>query len=289
LFEAAVALALFGAIPVVIKAISANAFTIGIFRLVVATIGAIVYCAWKRQMAIAWRDVGRLALLGAIFFAHWITYFIAIKISSASIAAIGLSTYGIQLLILGALTKTTPGTSRLHRTDLVAVMLAVAGALVIVPDLTLRSSVLSGIALASLSALFYATLPILHQRFAAIPSSTRTLGQFAGALVLFLLFLPLSNWQLTGRDWGGLWFLGIGSTLIAHTLWVRVTTTLTPAAASVLYYGNLPFALLLSAFLLHEPFTTRTVVGALLIIGGGAIGLVSQARRNALRIVEEAV
>jgi drug/metabolite transporter (DMT)-like permease len=158
----------------------------------------------------------------------------------------------------------------------------------IVPKLTLQSSVVWGIALASLSAFFYATLPLLHQRFAAIPSSTRTLGQFAAALALFLLFLPLSNWRLSARDWAGLCFLGVGSTLIGHSLWVRVTTTLTPAATSVIYYGNLPFALALSAVVLHERFTVRTAVGAALIVAGGLIGLVSQARRNALHISEEA-
>src|SRR3712207_8980555 len=38
-----------------------------------------------------------------LFFAHWLTLFFAIKASSASIAAIGQSTYGVHLLLLGAL------------------------------------------------------------------------------------------------------------------------------------------------------------------------------------------
>lgn len=284
LAEAALALALFGAIPVVIKAIAANAFTIGIVRLVVATAGAFVFAAAKRELHVNRRDVPKLILIGAIFFAHWITYFFAIKIASASIGAIGLSTYGIHLLLLGALTRK----SGIHLVDGAAVLIAIIGAILVVPELTLRSSTVAGIALASLSAFLYATLPLLHQRYAAIPMSTRTFGQFAAALALFLLFVPLSNWNLTARDWAGLAFLGIGSTLIGHSLWVRVTTTLTPAATSVIYYGNLPFALALSVIFLKERFTARTAAGALLIIAGGIIGLLSQARRNAIRIAEEA-
>jgi drug/metabolite transporter (DMT)-like permease len=143
--------------------------------------------------------------------------------------------------------------------------------------------------LALLSALFYATLPILHQRAAHIPTSIRTLGQFGVALLLFLLFLPKSNWDLNGGDWAALLFLAIGATLIAHTLWVRVTTAISPAAASVVYYGNVPFALFLAVVVLGEPLTWRTVTGVLLIIAGGVAGLLPQLqhRREAAPAPEE--
>jgi drug/metabolite transporter (DMT)-like permease len=138
-----------------------------------------------------------------------------------------------------------------------------------------------GMALALASALLYATLPILHQRYVAIPMSLRTLGQFGFALLCFLLFLPKSNWDLTPMDWGGLAFLGFGATLVAHTLWVRVTTDLTPAVASIIYYGNVPFAVLLGVIILGEPLTWRTMTGSL-------AGLVPQLkqRRDALATPE---
>lgn len=278
--EAAIALVLFGCIPVVVKYVSANPWTIGIFRLAVATAGVFAFVRMRGRLPRLERgDLIRLAAIGVVFFLHWITYFLSIKISSASVGSIGLSTYGIDLLILGAIF----GHGRLHAVDVVAVLLAVTGAVAIVPEFTLRDNTTAGMLLACVSAVFYASLPILHQRFAHIPSSIRALGQFGFALVLFLFFLPKSDWHLRPVDWAGLAFLALGSTLIGHSLWVRVTTRLSPSATSVVYYGNVPIAIALSVAILHEPLSPRLIVGAALIIGGGILGLTSQWRRGAIR------
>jgi len=271
--EAFIALALFGCIPVAVKYVHANAYTIGIFRLAVATTVALTASALFRKLgSLRWEYLPKLALIGFLFFGHWLTYFLAIKLASASIAAIGLSTYGVDLLLFGALA----GHGRIQLRDAVAVVLAVAGAVLVVPDLRGGNAALGGLALSLLSALFYAALPILHQRASEISTSLRTTGQFGFALLFFLLFLPKSDWHLSSRDWAGLWFLAIAATLVAHTLWVRVTTRLTPATASVLYYGNVPFAVILGALVLHEPLTWRTAAGALLIIGGSVAGLLKK-------------
>ena len=121
----------------------------------------------------------------------------------------------------------------------------------------------------------YAALPLLHQRWAHIPTGIRTLGQFGFALLCFSFFVAKTDWDLTQRDWAGLLFLAIGVTLVAHSLWVRVTTRLTPSTTSILYYGNIPIALALSVVVLDEPLTLRTISGAALIISGGVLGLIT--------------
>jgi drug/metabolite transporter (DMT)-like permease len=271
--EALIAVALFGCIPVVVRSIAANPWTIGIFRLgVAATVLALLMAFRGDLRRIAPRDLLRLAIIGFLFFGHWATFFLAIKASSASIAAIGLSTYGVILLLLGAIF----GVQRARPRDILAVLLAASGAVLVVPTFDLRNAVALGMALASLSALFYAALPLLHQRWAHLPTKIRALGQFFFALLFFLLFAGRADWNLEGRDWGGLLFLALGPTLIAHSLWVRVTTRLSPSATSIIYYGNIPFAVILSVLLLGEPLTTRTLTGGLLIIGGGLFGLVQR-------------
>lgn len=270
LIDAAIALTLFGCIPVVVRSVSANAFTIGIFRLTIATLGLGAMMAFRRQLRrVPARDLARLAVIGFLFFAHWLTLFLGIKASSASIGAIGLSTYGAHLLILGALF----GGARVRTSDVVAVLIAIAGALLVVPAFNLGNDVALGMLLSSASALLYASLPLLHQRWSHIDDNTRALGQFAFALAFFLLFLGKAEWALTGRDWAGLLFLAIGVTLIGHSLWVRVTTRLSPSSTSILYYANIPIAIALSAILLGERLTIRSAIGAMLIIGAGVLGL----------------
>jgi drug/metabolite transporter (DMT)-like permease len=215
-------------------------------------------------------------VIGFFFAAHWLAYFFAIKASSASIGTIGLSTYGIHLLVLGALF----GRSRFAVVDALAVTLAIAGAVLTVPELSLRNASTVGMLLGVLAGFFYAVLPILHQRWAYMSSSIRAFGQFAFAFVLFLFFLPLARWDLRPIDWAGLAFLGLGSTLVGHGLWVRVTTRLRPSTTSVIYYGNVPIAIGLSVFFLGEPLTPRIAGGAALIVGGSIVGLVAQAVRS---------
>ncbi|HEX7154640.1 MAG TPA: EamA family transporter [Thermoanaerobaculia bacterium] len=273
--EAVAALLLFGCIPVVVKFIDANPYTIGVFRLAVATTGVAVVLAVRRELRrVDSRDVARLACIGFLFFAHWLTLFFGIKVSTASIGAIGLSTYGVDLLLLSALVAR----QRPTKTDIVAVLIAAAGAMLVVPAFTLGNATALGMALTCTSALFYASLPILHQRWSHLPTSTRTLGQFGFALLFFLLFLPKTEWHLAPRDWAGLLFLSVAVTLIGHSLWVRVTTRLSPAATAVIYYGNIPIAVLLGVVVLDEPLTLRSAVGGAMIVGGSVLGLVRRAR-----------
>ncbi|HKR64872.1 MAG TPA: DMT family transporter [Thermoanaerobaculia bacterium] len=276
--EALLAILLFGCIPVVVKSISANPYTIGIFRLAIATLVLAAAMAMRGQLRrVAPRDLLRLAIIGLLFFGHWLTLFIAIKASSASIVAIGQSTYGVELLLLGALFTR----ERVNASDIVAVVIAAIGAVLVLPNFDLRNEVAFGMLLASLSALMYATLPLFHQRWSHLSDATRSLGQFGFALLYFLCFLGKAEWRLGARDWAGLLFLAIGVTLIGHSLWVRVTTRLPPQATSIIYYGNIPVAVILGVTLLHEPFTLRTAIGAMLIVGGSVFGLARAWRRHA--------
>lgn len=271
--EAFLTLLLFGCIPVAVKLVSANPYTIGTFRLAFATLvlGAIM-AARGQLRRVPRRDLGRLAIIGFLFFGHWLTLFFAVKTSTASIGAIGLSTYGVDLLLLGALFAG----ERLRPIVVAAVLLAAAGAVLVLPSFNLRDKTALGMLLACLSALLYASLPLLHQRWSHIPTPMRTLGQFGFALAFFSLFITRTRWNLTPRDWAGLLFLAIGVTLIGHSLWVRVTTRLSPSVTSILYYGNIPIAITLGVLVLREPVSARTLVGAAMIVGGSVVGLATQ-------------
>jgi drug/metabolite transporter (DMT)-like permease len=257
---------------VVVRSVAANAYTIGIVRLAVATFGLGAMMVFRGELRrVPPRDLGRLAVIGLLFFGHWLTLFLGIKASSASIGAIGLSTYGAHLLMLDwffgrAEARPTFGT-------FMAVATAIVGAVLVVPSFDATAI---GMLLTSSSALMYASLPLLHQRWSHIDTRTRALGQFAFAFFFFLFFLPKAEWELGARDWAGLLFLAVGVTLIGHSLWVSVTTRLSPSPTSILYYANIPIAIVLSTLALGERLTPRTGLGAALIIGAGVLGLVSR-------------
>lgn len=271
--EATLTVLMMGLVPIIIRHVDANPWTIGIIRLGIATAGlSLIMTAtrrWTRQSKAEWRA---MTVIGLLFATHWALYFYSIKISSASIAVIGQSTFGVHLVLIGWVI----GHHAVTRADLLAVTMAVAGSLLVAPRWSLQDRDTIGLALGICSAFFYAFLPILHQRIAHVPNTMRVFGQFAVGLTVFLLFLPGTDWRFPAWDWAWLLVLAIPCTLVQHTLWTRLTTRLSTLVTSVLFYMAVPVTLLLGVVLLRERVTPWMVGGAALIIAGNVLAVVAQ-------------
>jgi drug/metabolite transporter (DMT)-like permease len=273
--EAAITILMMGAVPIIIRSIDANPWTIGLARLGVATTGmAIIVWATGRWVVPSRRELKVLAIIGLLFGAHWALYFISIKISSAAIAVIGQSTFGVHLVVIGWVI----GHHHVDRGDLVAVGCAVAGSLMVAPRWSLADHDTLGLVIGIVSSFFYAFLPILHQRLGHLSSSLRVLGQFVFALPVFLPSWPASNWRLSSHDWFWLMVLCIVCTLIQHTLWTRLTTRLPTLVTSVLFYLAVPVTLIFGVVLLEERVTPWMIAGAALILTGNLLALLKRAR-----------
>ena len=285
--EIAATVLLMGAVPVIIRHVTADVVTIGILRLAVASIFMGAWLAARRtSLALAGSDWRALAIIGTVFACHWLLYFLGIKMSSASVAAIGASTFGIHLVVLGWVI----GHHRVRPLDLAAVALAVAGTLLVVPEWRAGGRATQGLLLTIVSAFLYAFLPILHQRHAHMPSRVRAFGQFIFALPLFLVLAPWSSWQLPASDWIWLAVLTVGSTFVAHTLWTHLSTVLPTLTTSVVFYLYVPVSLALGAATLGERITRAMLAGAALIIGGNLLALAAlppQEARGALHLNPE--
>ncbi len=279
MWEAGIAILLLGCVPVAIKFSSANPYSIGLFRLSVALLAMLCSSGLRQQLrTLSLSQLKALFPIGLIFGLHWLTYFISIKLSSASTAAIGLSSYGIHLMLMGALfQKRFPGWQ-----DLLAFGMVFAGNSLVVPEYSFSSSATIGFLLGVLSGFFYACLPLLHQRHANMPSQLRIFGQFAFAWLLFAMLSPKAEWDLQQQDWLALLFLGIGGTLIAHSLWVRCTTQLSTTVTSIIYYGFVPVALLVSYLVLDEQIDLRKGLGAALVLSGGLLGVLARMKSGSL-------
>jgi drug/metabolite transporter (DMT)-like permease len=250
-------------VPVLIKWIQVNPTTIGIVRLAVAFTGMLLFSfAFRKKVIANKNDLKWLVLLGAVFAIHWYSYFVSIKLATASLAAIGVATFGIHLLILSSLIKG----EKIVTTDWLAIALSIGGILIASPSTQINPAELNGFLLAILSGFLYACLPLINQRIGHLATHTRAIGQFGFALVGFLILLPSADFEISSNDWLGLLVLGILSTLIAHTLWIKVTTELPSNLTAVIYYTYIPISMLLSMLFLAEVLTWQKIVGASMII-----------------------
>lgn len=268
LFIALGAILLMGFVPITIKWVSANEATIGLIRLSIAALGiAVLIRLKKKKLSLTKGELGWLALLGIVFAIHWYTYFKSIKLSDASLAAIGVATFGIHLLFLNRIFYK----EKMHAIDFLAVFIAFIGIYFATPALDLSNSKANGFFIAIFSGFMYACLPLINRKIPHLSTNTRALGQFGFALICFLPLLPQSSFTLPTNDWLGLIFLGVFSTLIAHTLWIKASTELPTSVTAVLYYCYVPMAIVLGYFFLEESLNWQKLLGAGLIIGSNVL------------------
>lgn len=264
-FEGLLAIIIFAFVPLAIKFTAATPMTICLFRLSIAVI--VLGLIWRKKIQFnsfyyIQNDGWKLWLLGTIFFFHWVTYAYGVKLGGPSVGVLGLSTYGMQLVIAGVIFLG----HRVTKKEVFCLVLSMIGILMIIPSWNFKNSSTHGLILSLISATCFALLPIVHQKSQKFSLETRIFAQFFGALVGFVLFIGKTNWELKVTDWWALIFLGVFGTLIAHSLWARVTSKASASNSGLAYYTIAPLTILLSHFLLGESFTRLQLSGALVII-----------------------
>lgn len=273
-FEGLLAILIFALVPLAIKFSAATPITICLFRLLIAVTALGLY--WRKKIVFknflfsspgSWQ----LWLMGLLFFVHWITYAYGVKWGGPSIGVLGLSTYGIQLVIAGIIFLNHRVTTK----DILCLALSVIGILMIFPSWNFKNDSTKGLILALISATCFAVLPILHRKAHKHNLETRIFAQFFGALVGFILFSAKTNWDLAPVDWWILVFLGIFGTLIAHSLWARVSAMVSTIKSGLAYYTIAPLTIVLSHFFMGESFTNQQFAGAGVVIVAAMVNIIS--------------
>ena len=262
-----VAVLIMSAVPVLVKATEANAYTVGIARLGIAVLAFMPLVLLRGHLLrLTRRQWLQLLIIGLVFGLHWLTYFFSIKLATAAIAALTILTYSVQYLVLAYLFNG----EKVAAVEWLAIGVCFAGCVIVSPEFSLSNDISLGIAVGLLSALLYAAMPLLHQRASSIGTLERTWGQFFFALLVFLPFWGKANWNLQATDVYQLLALGLMCTVVSHGLWVKTSTELPAIYSSMIYYLYLPGALIGSALFLGEPMTPVKVAGCSLVLGSSA-------------------
>ena len=274
----------FASAPSCIRAVHLDAISLGIVRLGLASVGMTVVLIVQRKLTFAelrsWtRQTWKAMLLvGLAFGCHWILFFLSIKIGSAAVGAIGFSSYGVQVLVLGWLL----GFGRVTFLDLAGLCLAILGTILLFPEFNLQNNQTLGLTIGILSGTFAACLPLLHQHHSTVDTDLRTWGQFIIGLAVFLTLWPFASWEFHASDTGLILYLGLFVAWIGHGLWVRVATALSTTTISILTYLYLPGALLIGFLALDEKLSGRMLLGVVLVLVANALVLWDQIRNRSL-------
>jgi len=198
-------------------------------RTVIGLVGMVAVALWmKRSLSPRIPDLRQYLLTSLLITAHWITFYGAIKISSASIAAGCLSTS----TVFTALMEPFWFKRRIRRYEVFLGVVVVAALLLIFGlETRYRLGIVVSVASALLSAWFNVVNGVLVKRGDAIRIGFYEMLGVAVVLGAWLLFthdLPPPVWRLEGMDpWYQL-ALGLGCTTFAFVAGIAVMRQLSP-------------------------------------------------------------
>ncbi len=204
------------------------------------------------------------ALAGAILGTHWWFFFEAIQVSTVAVALLAYSTAPGFVAVLEPLLHREAPSGR----ALLASGVVLAGVALMVPRWTLGEATAAGAAWGVGAGLLFAILMLLNRRLVPVYGPVR-LSYYLnlGASAVLLPFLPGAWVPLTARDWGLLVLLGVGFTVLAHTLFIGSLRRLKAQTAALISAMEPVYGILGAALLLGETPTLRTLAGGGLILG----------------------
>jgi len=254
---------IFALVPIAIKSTSANVPSIAIIRLCVTVLFLSLFPLgfWSSLR----KHPRAFFVIGGIFAIHWYTYFSAVKLGSASMGLIGLSSYGLflNLYALWFLKE------KANVFSIVAVVMSIVGVIVLSSGSNFADT--EALLLAIASGAFYGLMPIVHRKYGDLPTRVRVQFQFAGALLFFLPFLGQASLDYSARDWQWLMYLSVLGTLVGHGIWVWVTSHSLAVVSSLLYYINIPLVLFWDHKFFDHTLTSRQLMGAGIMIAAQMI------------------
>lgn len=213
----------------------------------------------------------RMLANGAVLALHWVTFFAAIQASSVAVGLLGYASFPVFTLLLERILLRR----RWHVMDGITSLLVVTGLVLLVPEWSLQSATLQGLAWGIVSAFAFALLAVMNRSHAARRTALDiAFWQNAAAAACLLPFAwpALAVSGIPGaRDLILILVLGLLCTALSHTLFIFSLRVITAHAASVIAALEPVYGILLAWLLLAEAPTTRTWAGGALLVGAAML------------------
>ncbi|KAF1011951.1 MAG: hypothetical protein GAK32_00483 [Pseudomonas fluorescens] len=270
---------MFGLTGVFGKLAAASPAIIVFGRAAFAIIALAVFARFSRNKA--WqklqpRDWQRLLVSGVLLAAHWVTFFIAVKVAGVAVATLGFTAFpAITVILEGLIFR-----ERIRANEILLVVLVTIGLILVTPDFNLASDATSGLLWGIASGLLFSLLSLNNRAGGGrIPAVQAALCQ---NVVVALCLLPVAAPGLAdvrALDWLWIGLLGVFCTGLAHSLFVASLAVIKARTASVVFAMEPVYGITVAWLLFGETPTLRMLLGGVLIIAAIIVsGLTSSAK-----------
>lgn len=268
LIIAHLAAVLFGLTGILGHLIDANASVITFGRAAFAVLALGAVAQFQRRGVfhqLNWRKLGMMALSGVMLMAHWVTFFIAIKVGGVAVATLGFASFPafIALLDLAVFRE------RIGASESLLLLLVSIGLVLVVPSFDLLDQGTVGLLWGLASGLSFALLAITNRR--GLQGLNAVQVAFWQNMTVALLVAPfaLDNLMIRGlghSDWIYLAMLGVFCTGLSQYLFVKSLEGLEARSAGMIIALEPVYAIACAWWLFGDQPSLRMVAGASLII-----------------------
>ena len=266
------ALLIFGTNGLLVANISLQASQIVLFRTLIGGIllTAVVILRGGFDRSAVREEAIPLLCGGAALGLNWIALFQAYQLLNVSLATLIYYVGPMLVLVLSPILFR----EKLNSTRIVAALVVALGLICISGSITRSGMSVRGLAVAVVSALFYATLIVFNKRIVktgGLQTAAIELDvAFAVVLVYVLLTAGLPVPQK--HEIPTLFILGAVNTGLAYLLYFSGLQTIPGQSVALLSYIDPVSALFFAAMFLQEAMSPVQILGAVLIIGGAMLG-----------------
>ncbi|MGV8919955.1 MAG: DMT family transporter [Pseudomonas sp.] len=216
--------------------------------------------AWQSLRGSDWR---RLILGGVLLAAHWVSFFISVKVAGVAVATLGFASFPAFTVILEGLIFR----ERIRSNEIILVLLVSVGLILVTPAFDLASQATTGLLWSILSGLLFSLLSLTNRAGSGqVPAVQAALCQ---NLVVAACLLPAAAPELSkvaALDWLWISLLGVLCTGLAHSLFVASLAVIKARTAAVIFALEPVYGITFAWLLFAEQPTLRMLLGGTLII-----------------------
>lgn len=208
------------------------------------------------------RDLSIIAFGGIMMALHWIALFYSIKISTVAVGLLGAATFPVFTTFLEPLVSKR----RIERHNVLLAFVTLFGVSLILPSVSLDSSVAQGMLWGILSGFFFAAAAIANRICVRkYPSQVISFYQNAVITVFLLPCLYFVKTTYHASDIAWLIVLGVIFTAGSHTLFIKGMVRVKAQTASIIASLEPVYGVLCATLFLGERPTARVIVAGMVI------------------------
>jgi len=252
------------------KVIELDALTIVWYRLLIAFVALGFYLYFsKNTFRIDWSQGWKIVVVGIIVTGHWLTFYYAIQLSTASLGVLCLSTTTLHVAWIEPIVKKRP----FSWVEFLLSAVAIVGIFLIAGDFNPQET--KAMYFGLLSALCAAMFPVFN---AEISKSVTSIHITFYELIVGFVFvsillmsqgnLKIESLYMTKSDFGWLLFLGIICTSFAFLMTIEIVKRLGAFTVSLSINLEPVYTIILAIIILkeHELLNFKFYIGAAVIV-----------------------